>query len=370
MITENLSTLKINKLTQEQYDRELAAGRIDENALYLTPESFSGSWDDLTDKPFYEETTTVVGDTLTWDGNTEGLVSDDIGMFYKVSDIVLTDEQIKLGFMATSTGQTSPAIGTGWDSGVAAGYITEDVVVAEVISFVRKPNVSIKGITFPETGIYFMAMQQEEGGIYVKSFTIPGYTGFKTTTTTLKPIDTKYLPEHLQFGEEKAFEPIVWDGNTEGLESYADAVPYVYYNIGDYVALFDPRNAVHSITVKTVMHDGTETEQTVVVPNDGTGFNEGTNPGHGYSIGDSMLIFSDGEFALSNTQIVPKGIWLAYIQNGNVCTIFVSAVNPASTVKPLDEKYIPDTIARVSDIPTVEDFINALPIYNGEVEEV
>ena len=38
MITENLSTLKIYKLTQEQYDRELAANNIDESALYLTPE--------------------------------------------------------------------------------------------------------------------------------------------------------------------------------------------------------------------------------------------------------------------------------------------------------------------------------------------
>lgn len=38
MITENLSTLKIHKLTQEQYERELSAGRIDANALYLTPD--------------------------------------------------------------------------------------------------------------------------------------------------------------------------------------------------------------------------------------------------------------------------------------------------------------------------------------------
>lgn len=38
MITENLSTLKIHKLSQAQYDRELEAGRIDENALYLTPD--------------------------------------------------------------------------------------------------------------------------------------------------------------------------------------------------------------------------------------------------------------------------------------------------------------------------------------------
>ena len=38
MITENLSTLKINKLTQAQYERELEAGRLDPNALYLTPD--------------------------------------------------------------------------------------------------------------------------------------------------------------------------------------------------------------------------------------------------------------------------------------------------------------------------------------------
>jgi hypothetical protein len=41
LITENLSTLRIHKLTKEQYDRELAAGRIDENALYLTPDNES-----------------------------------------------------------------------------------------------------------------------------------------------------------------------------------------------------------------------------------------------------------------------------------------------------------------------------------------
>ena len=37
MITENLSTLKIHKLTKEQYERELSAGNVDQNALYLTP---------------------------------------------------------------------------------------------------------------------------------------------------------------------------------------------------------------------------------------------------------------------------------------------------------------------------------------------
>lgn len=39
MIMENLSTLKIHKLTQAQYEREKAAGRLDENAIYLTPDT-------------------------------------------------------------------------------------------------------------------------------------------------------------------------------------------------------------------------------------------------------------------------------------------------------------------------------------------
>lgn len=38
MITKNISTLQIHTLSKEQYERELAAGRIDENAIYLTPE--------------------------------------------------------------------------------------------------------------------------------------------------------------------------------------------------------------------------------------------------------------------------------------------------------------------------------------------
>lgn len=38
MITDNLSTLKIHKLTQAQYDRESEVGNLDATALYLTPD--------------------------------------------------------------------------------------------------------------------------------------------------------------------------------------------------------------------------------------------------------------------------------------------------------------------------------------------
>lgn len=38
MITENLPTLKINKLTKAQYEAALAAGTVSEDELYMVPE--------------------------------------------------------------------------------------------------------------------------------------------------------------------------------------------------------------------------------------------------------------------------------------------------------------------------------------------
>lgn len=41
MITENLSTLKIHKLTQAQYDRARENGTLETGALYLTPDDYA-----------------------------------------------------------------------------------------------------------------------------------------------------------------------------------------------------------------------------------------------------------------------------------------------------------------------------------------
>ena len=61
MTTENLSTLKIHSLTQEQYERELAAGRIDETAIYLTPYSGNGNDGSINSDEFLKKT----GDIMT-----------------------------------------------------------------------------------------------------------------------------------------------------------------------------------------------------------------------------------------------------------------------------------------------------------------
>ncbi len=38
-ITENLSNLRIHRLSQEQYENALANGNVDQTALYLTPDN-------------------------------------------------------------------------------------------------------------------------------------------------------------------------------------------------------------------------------------------------------------------------------------------------------------------------------------------
>ena len=66
MITTDLTTLKINKLTKAQYEAALASGNINENELYMTPESEEKSGGvfiiNLTSSTAGDGTTTVSSD--------------------------------------------------------------------------------------------------------------------------------------------------------------------------------------------------------------------------------------------------------------------------------------------------------------------
>lgn len=85
MITENLSTLKIHKLTQEQYDRELEAGRVDPSALYLTPDNGDNGVYVQNEEPI------DVPDGSLWVDMDDGDAGDGIGNFvtYDELDAVL-----------------------------------------------------------------------------------------------------------------------------------------------------------------------------------------------------------------------------------------------------------------------------------------
>ena len=63
MITENLPTLKINKLTKAQYEAALATGTVSENELYMTEEANV----DLTDFALKPTITTATLLASNWD---------------------------------------------------------------------------------------------------------------------------------------------------------------------------------------------------------------------------------------------------------------------------------------------------------------
>ena len=235
MTTENLSTLKIHKLSQEQYDRELAAGRIDENAIYLTPDEGYGdidlegyatveqlnekenriykrpdepedahtgalwvdtdegptgggsggssiidisvSWDDLENKPFYEEGRKAIN----WDGNTEGLESFERSgaFYYRVSDIAPSVAELE-NHTATfqDMGQYQSVTLPVYDN-----TTTVDLGLLIVINYVDGTNLGSGSVRSP-AGTYFIKLADDSLSV----------TSLAYGESTVKPLDEKYIP--------------------------------------------------------------------------------------------------------------------------------------------------------------------------------
>jgi uncharacterized protein YrrD len=108
---------------------------------------------------------------ITWDGNTEGLVTvrfdyeEGYILFVKVSDAILTDEQIKSAkvtvedtFQNTSgeyvTSTHDIILEVVWNDAISNGFVTEEIVSVDNTVFVREPT-TFMGVHFPESGIYF-----------------------------------------------------------------------------------------------------------------------------------------------------------------------------------------------------------------------
>lgn len=153
-----------------------------------------------------------LGDTLTWDGNTAGrdIIGDPSMGWIKISDQVITVADCANGGTITlSTGEVNE---------FTANDIREDTTGFSIGYAVAYFNIPANANVNASSGIYFLA---SDGG-YVASIKINGFNF--TTSSTRQEINQKYLPEHLQFGESGGSDTITWDGNTNGRESYANAI--------------------------------------------------------------------------------------------------------------------------------------------------
>lgn len=151
----------------------------------------ASSWNELTDRPFGE--TTVTGDTLTWDGNTEGLYSvgdNDTILLCRISEAAPTVEEYSC---TIGVGEESLT----WTSAeapveiIATGVQLINQVVSTIIVSEEAVGVDLDGLIIEKAGVYVMSTISPE----IYSLTVKGCTDF--LATQINTIPKKYLPDIL-----------------------------------------------------------------------------------------------------------------------------------------------------------------------------
>lgn len=174
----------------------------------------ASSWNDLEDKPFYEETVTTVtpGLNITWDGNTSGLAMFTVGRekLYHVSDLTPALEQLQTAEIIWSNINTGEPNGDIW---YGSEYtVIENTEQVLTLSKGGARGAGAIGVVYNEsygypTGMYLPFFFGDV--LFVSSLTSPDVVD---TSTELKKLDKKYLPEALQFGEVKEEEVVHFNG--------------------------------------------------------------------------------------------------------------------------------------------------------------
>lgn len=152
-------------------------------------------------------------DTLTWDGNTAGLVSTTNSTMYKVSDLVPTAEDFSNGgkFVVFVDGQRTA---NDFDATIQNDFAPDGSLnifgAIRIIPYDNYQGPTADG-TFPEAGIYFAAT--EDGSGYATSLTINGYGKFPGSAVAT------------------GTDTVTWDGSTAGRVTNTGSK--VFYKVSD-----------------------------------------------------------------------------------------------------------------------------------------
>lgn len=328
--------------------------RGNKNTVYVWKSTGASSYNELEDKPFYEEEVVVKEPlNITWDGNTEGLVQIPEMPLFKISDLVLTDEQIKCITITMSDG-FSGSIADAWGSMVDTGGVGEDTVAGPegIILFVRKNNLPIEGtsIVIPEAGIYVEKYSDEN---YVTSLTTT--EPIEHTKTVTHPIDPKFLPDGYPY-EEVVVTPVT--AFEFELEATDTDNPYKF---------FGHRDPPFELDGLLAVLNSENVGKTVCVNYDGVQYMCDVHMDNHYSwyIGNSGLMknfdrmFADGDSLLDRMKddglIIDTGEPFLFLSHSYYTVynyIVASDTNPHNVevgfcdtvVKKLDPKFLPDNV--------------------------
>jgi hypothetical protein len=136
----------------------------------------ASSWNDLTDKPFGENSP----ESITYDGNTDGKVVNSRNAMIKVSDKILTKEDVVGGTIIGSNGYSITVTEEDVVSG-GGGISFCDAIIS--VADINNTSDIAPGETYPETGTYFAFGDD----FYIQSLTLAG--------GSIKTLDEKFIPD-------------------------------------------------------------------------------------------------------------------------------------------------------------------------------
>lgn len=318
------------------------------------------SWNDLTDKPFYEKISPV---TIEWDGNKEGreVISkpNEDMYFVHVSDITpTTSEIINATVYATESygNEVYEYVMTEeeayWGRFTLTEYTDDVYEVSTVPNSSRANFVVVKvdgaslsnGLIFPKAGVYF----SKDEDAYMSGLSLLEYT-------EIRKIDEKFIPDSIArmdditwdnledkpFGELNV--AIEWDGNTSDRDSATGS--YTWYHVSDNVPTVDELiDGIYTV----YLHSNSSFNPVKIT-------NRKINISGDCIIVDTYILIAKADNAVIEEgspypEVLPKaGIYFINISGNGYC----SSLSYNAT-KTLDEKFIPDTIARAEH--THEDY--------------
>lgn len=313
------------------------------NALASKIKNSRGNWDQndptadnyIQNRTHYEEYENVPVEkplTITWNGNTDGKVqvfdstSGESQPIFKISDQILTEEQFR-GSTLTINGYTAP-LANMWDDELANGNIIcrEDITAFMNPPFcaVRADNVNLNGLLFPKKGVY----AYNDGGYYYSRI-VTTYTGTEKQKV-IHHLDPKYIKDMYYEDSTEVIETTIFPQETVVVESNTNGYPEntCVFEVGEtYYIYYD------DIVYECIAQNWS---------------------GWGIWVGNEKYLNYE-----SNIVGMPFAVMVDE-NNGSMClfgqegthTLRISIKNPK--VYPLAEKYIPDTIARVSDITVLD----------------
>ena len=336
-------------------------------------------WDGVKGKPFSKETVTVNEQlNIQWDGNTDGLLGTDYN-FYKYSDDVFSDEDIKkitiaFGSIDPEGDRYSELFGYYWDTIVEMGAATEDFVLFHAepwVAFIRKENTYIEffGATFPEPGVYFfnngvyrtLSLTSEEPIAQTKKvdridvISLPmddiaaalgGGGGAQADWSVNDPDAAGYVKNRTHYEIPPAFD-IQWDGDMTG--KFALDMSMLGYPSGTYFVkvsdlVLTPEDVVGAKVAFSGYGSGVLTADDI---------NTTMFPG-AFVAGGRIVVVTE-QSQLNATLGLPDG----YITNGVYFYLYpaegyVSLLVGPSQITKIPEKYLPDTVATKSYVKGYE----------------